>query len=90
MSPDDVDNCHFYAEYYPTPDMEADIYSITSGQRATGGELAPAEKPADDGAPVREDEVGTPTQALAGPPEPVAVPDDGDQTEDENPFPKTG
>ena len=91
MSPDDVDNCHFYAEYYPTPDMEADIYSISSGQKATGGELAPAEKPAHDGAPVWDDLAGPPTQALASPPEqPVTVTDDGNQTEDDNPFPKTG
>lgn len=85
MSPDNVDNCYFYAHYYPTEKMDLDVYSLPAGESPAVKELsADAAEPGDDGA----DGDGKQTSPAAGiPVETAETEAQAGESESDNPFP---
>lgn len=84
MAPDSVDNCYFYAHYYPTEKMDLDVYSLPAGEGAAVKELSADTEPGNDGG-AQDGKQTSPATLI--PAETAKTDTDGDESESDNPFP---
>jgi capsular exopolysaccharide synthesis family protein len=84
MSPDSVDNCYFYAHYYPTEKMDLDVYSLPAGAGAAVKELSADTEPGNDG--WAQDGKQTSPATLI-PAETAETNTQAGESESDNPFP---